>query len=158
MGLTDVITQVARAMADVIGKSEALKQSANIVEVGQFFKLVSEERRRLEKLAELLGSIENEYSTFICPTLLDGHKVDNITIGGRRIAKGVRLFASIPAVKAEFGHKWLRSMDYGEIIKETVHPKTLSSAMKAYIIDKGMLPPDNAITCYIQEYTTIKQG
>lgn len=156
--LTDTITEVSKAMGDIIATSEILKRSVNIVEIGQFFKLISEERKRLEKIGEILTSIENEYSTLICPQLLDINKVDSITIAGRKIAKSVRVFANISKAREENGFAWLHSEGYGEIIKTSVHPKTLSSAMKAYILDKGMLPPEDAVKCHIQEYTTIKQG
>lgn len=155
--LANSVTEVSKAMQDTISKGEILKYSANIVEIGQFFKMVGEERSRLEKLVEILKSIENEYSVGIIPFMLDANKLDNFSIGGRKFQKSARVFASIVARNEVAGFEWLRAEGYGPLIKTTVHPKSLSSAMTAYILDKGKMPPDNTVSCFIQEYTSVKK-
>ena len=156
--LQDAIQTLNKAVEGTLALAERVKRSGNIVAVGQMFKLLHEEHKNLETLTDMLGSIKTEYSRHVAPYLFDSSGVPKINVGDKALSRGTRLHASIPQHKLDKGLAWLRKEGYESIIKEGVHAKTLSSAINAYVEDKGMLPPDDAISIHIEDVITIRKG
>jgi hypothetical protein len=84
--------------------------------------------------------------------------LDSVKTEGHTFTLGSQLHASIPNHKMKEGLAWLRENSLGDIIKEGVNPKTLSSALKDLIEEKGVTPPEDAITMHIKKVTSVRKS
>jgi hypothetical protein len=138
----------------------ALKEldKSNIPEICKFYKAYTEFFDELEKITEIAGTIKKKLSYEILPEAFENEGVDSVKLSGRNFIVNVRLNASIPLDMREIGHAWLRDNGLGSIIVPVANPKTLSSAVKEYILENGKNPPETAIKIHHQKYMSMKKA
>ena len=61
----------------------------------------------------------------------------NVTVGGDyRVELHPRVFANVPAEKREEFHQWCKENGLADIVKESIHPKTLDATING-LLDVG---------------------
>lgn len=155
--LNDVVRELTAVLTNLVPESERVKKSGNIVEAGQFYKMLYESYKSLDELTSLLCAMKDEFSKTICPDLFEANGVRSISIGGKKLTLSAKVRANMPYEKLSTGINWLRDNGYGDIIKEGVNANTLSSAMSAYIEEKNEMPPENAMTIYIEKTISVRK-
>ena len=86
-----------------------------------------------DETSEALDVIKAAYHTLVTerlPAALEKSEMHSVNIEGHTFSRSEKLFASIPQNKLDEGFKWLREHGLGDVIKEQVNPKTLSSVIK----------------------------
>lgn len=121
------------------------------------FKGIHEASGLIEELFKIVKSIEQKCSYETIPNTFESHGFDSVKSQGRNFVVSVRTNASIPLDMREKGHQWLKDNNMSYLIVPTVNPKSLSSFIKAYTQEKGLIPPDDCIKIHSQKYTSIRQ-
>lgn len=119
----------------------------------------------LHKLNENMSLLEKtftqmfeHYKTVAVPEVLDLAGVSNVPLTeGFRIGTSSRLWASIRADCQSKAFVWLRSAELGDLIKPTVNPQTLSSAIGKHIEEKHEEPPPELINLLWKSNTSVTQ-
>lgn len=127
----------------------------NIPELASSYKLLKDNVTKLEDSCKIAKGLQTKLSYVTLPESIENSGFDSVTVKGYLYTVGVRLNASIPEDMRPKGHEWLEGNGYGAIILPTVNAKTLSSAMKSYIEEKGLNPPDDAVKIHRQKYISV---
>lgn len=112
------------------------------------YKLLNDQADQIEAATKELNKMINRLKTEVIPKQLIDLEVDSIKMAGYNFILGTTTYASIPEDKREVGYKWLRDNGYGELIKETVHAKSLASIVKAIFEETAQDPPEEAMTIH----------
>ena len=91
------------------------------------------------------------------PNVFDGLGFDSVKTGGHNFILSSTLYASIPAAKQDEGFKWLKNNGLDALIKPTVNPKALSSAITSYIEENAIEPPDTAMSIHKKRRVGIRK-
>lgn len=144
--LEDVIDDLEKTITDtVLCANDISTNNANDVPtLLRFFKKLKENNDKLEALFKISNETERKLSYEIIPTAFENAGMDSIKLAGRNFILGVRLDASIKLDDREKGYKWLKENGLGALIQPNVNSKTLSSAIKNFIEEKGILPPEES--------------
>jgi hypothetical protein len=154
ISLKESIAMLQVAMNDTLVEFEGKKIKPDLISISEYYKFIYECHGSLTSLVEILSNIKEELSKNVVPAVLEANNVTNITIGEKQLIVGGRMRANLK----ENGQAWLSTVGYGDIIKNTVNAHTLTAAVKAYIEEKGMLPPDDAVSVYIEKYVAVRKA
>lgn len=94
------------------------------------------------------------------PERLDADGVKNFSTDNVRVAKSIRVLASILPDKKDDAFDWLRHHDLGSLIKPTVNASSLSAAAKE-IMEKGEELPEELFRTHTKtsvSFTAVKKG
>lgn len=159
---TDTDIQTKHAVSDLAKSiSKIIVETENIA-IGDVNKLlkaflyIKELRKELEANFDVLNTYYSKLNTETVPQAIEAIGFESVTMGNKVFTVGAQLHASIPEHKREQGLSWLREHDLGSIIKEGVNPKTLSSAISLYIEEKGLTPPEETMSVYMQKVTSVR--
>lgn len=123
------------------------------------FGALNDAKKQLTTTLEYITSLHRKLSEDVIPEALKNAEIDNVTVAGKRFGISTRFNASIPEAKREEGFKWMREVGKcGDLIKESVNAKQLSSFIESYFEEYAALPPEEAVTVHIQEYTTVRKA
>lgn len=138
-------------------KSEHLKEP-NLPEICKFYKDMSAQLEAMAALLKVLAEIKREYSESIIPNLIEALNFDSVKVGGYNYIPTSRIQFSIPEEKKEAGFKWLRENGFDMLIKEGVNSQSLTSAMAEFIEEKGIVPPEEAMSKNTKKYIQVRKA
>jgi hypothetical protein len=121
------------------------------------FRILYDIDSQLERVSKVMGEVKRQLSYDIIPTVMERLKTDSIKFDGRNFIRSVRVDASIPEHMHDKGFAWLREAGLEKIIKNTAHPKTLSSVLTHYMEETGITPPEDAIKIHTQPYIQVRK-
>lgn len=91
------------------------------------------------------------------PPLMENLELDDFNAPGvGRVELGIEVYPSLKKDDEERFFAWLRERDDGDIIKETVHHKTLQSFIKE-LLENGENPPDFMVVAKIPTAKLLKE-
>jgi hypothetical protein len=122
------------------------------------FKALKEHKEALDGWTECLAKFYNQLSYETIPAAFERVGVDSVKLSGRNFVVGVRFNASIPQDKQSEGFKWLEEHGLGALIRPSVNPKSLSSALSGYIEEHAEEPPPEAFSIHKQKYTSVRKA
>jgi hypothetical protein len=128
---------------------EDVERPTNAGQAARSMVLLEYIRAELEYLPKTFGTLHHQYRTETVPKIFEELGLLKFPLPeGFTVEVKPRYFCSIRAGLTEPAHDWLRSVDLGDIIKPTVHPKTLVSAAEELITTQGIEPPDKYFNAY----------
>lgn len=106
----------------------------------------------LDKAAKKVYHFKDALNKFHIPERLRAYNMD-----GMRIPEIARSFSIVEKTSASFldkdaGLDWLRSIEQGDMIQETVNAGTLSAFIRNMILEQGIDPPDDIVK--VSTYST----
>jgi hypothetical protein len=110
---------------------------------------------QLKDLTANFHKAKEVLSRHVIPEAMRNLKVPQLAIDDSKFIPSSRFSASFS--DNEKGMEWLRENGLGSLIKETVHPQTLSAAVREYIEEQAQTPPPDAIKTSTMEYTQIRK-
>ena len=152
--LKEASKQLDKAVTDTVLYFEHLDKT-DIPTLCKSYKLLHDNIKTLETVCEILSKLGTKLSHEIIPAAIESNGFDSVTVGGFVYSIGVRTFASLP--DQDKGFEWLRNNGYEMLIKENVNSRTLSGAMKEYVEEKGLNPPEDIVKIHRQQYTSIRK-
>lgn len=156
--LRDTIAALELAAANA-GVVVAGIDPTNLNQMLTAFGMLHDAKRQLGNALEYITGLHRRLSEEVIPEALQNAGIDSLTVAGKRFAVSTRVNASIPLAKKEAGFKWLRDVaNCGDLINESVNAKQLSSFIEAYFEEHAVLPPEEAITVHMQQYTTVRKA
>jgi hypothetical protein len=100
-------------------------------------------KTELEQISKTIGSFHHQYRTQTVPKVFEELGMLKFPLPeGFNVEVKPRYFCTIKSGLIEPAHDWLREVQLGDIIKPTVHPRTLVSAIEELITTQGIEPPD----------------
>jgi hypothetical protein len=154
--LKQAISAISKSIPNINDHIASIDKS-HAAAMCKYYRKLKEYNKILEELQGMVKSIEVELSKRIIPEQLETLELDNIKSGGYTYSVGVRTFASIPVECRQEANKWLRDNGLGALISETVNAKTLSSAITAFIEEKGLKPPEGLIKVHQEKYISVRK-
>jgi hypothetical protein len=154
--LRDAIKVLDDALLGVVLYFEKLDPS-NIPELVVAYRQLQENEKKLEESFDVLKGLRIKTSYKTIPESFESAGFDTVTVKGYTYNVAVRTDASIIKENTDNAHGWLKDNGYSAIIIPNVNSKTLSSAMKGYIEEKGLNPPDDKIKIHRQPYTSVRK-
>lgn len=136
---------------------EKFKSSTNIPELCRLLKELKESLDMIEELVKTVNNVKEELSTKVLANLFENSNVDSIKTANRQFTYSGKLYASIKAGKHEEANEWFRNNGYEGAIKENVHPQTLSTCIREFNEEKGLLPPDDIFHIFIKKEVSVKK-
>ena len=123
------------------------------------YKQLNEIKAVVDEVQKLITEQYHSLSYVVIPDAFETHGFDSIKAHGRNFVVSVRINASIPEDMRPVGYKWItETLGIPELIKPTVNPKQLSSAIKDYFEANAMWPPEDAVKVHKQKYTSIRKA
>lgn len=150
------ILTLSDAVPSVLKRFEEVKD--NIAELLKFYRQLRDANSQIDQLCKILNELEQNLSYKIIPDIMETMQMDSLKSGGYTYSVNVRNNASIPLDKREKGLQWLKNNGLSAIISETVNAKTLSSAVTQHIVEKGLIPPEDAISLHQQKYISVRKS
>src|SRR5687767_13737518 len=155
--LKDTIKKLQDALGSVVAEAQRMNTTNDIPSICAFYKSIYETLDLFEQQVAILQNVKEEYSKKVMPPLFQAMDAISITAAGKLFVLNPDFHASMPQAKQEKGLPWLKSIGYDSIVKEGVNAQTLTSAMREYIKDKGVLPPDDVMTIHIGHYISMRK-
>ena len=156
--LAEVITHLEIAAANA-GVVVAMLDHSDISKTLLAFGMLHDAKKAIDNVHTYIGGLHRKLSEEVIPGALENAQIESLVIGGKRFGVSTRVNASIPAAKRDAGHAWLRDVaKCGDLINETVNAKQLSSFIEAYFEEHAELPPEEAVTVHMQQYTTVRKA
>lgn len=155
--LQDVVKALATIAPKMTAHLEQLKRSNNLIELLRVYGSLKSLNDAIESITKIFSDAENDLSTYIIPDMMETLKVDKMTVEDTLYYVGVRTHANIVSSEEKDAHDWLAKEGYGAIVVPKVNPKTLSSAMTAYIREKGLKPPEELIRTFQKKYVAARK-
>jgi len=149
---TDTDIQTKHAVSDLAKSISKIIVETETIAIGDVNKLlkaflyIKELRKELEANFDVLNTYYSKLNTETVPQAIEAIGFESVTMGNKVFTVGAQLH----------GLSWLREHDLGSIIKEGVNPKTLSSAISLYIEEKGLTPPEETMSVYMQKVTSVR--
>jgi len=114
-------------------------------------------RERKEQLSEQLKAVNAELEEVDrqLAELMLAEEIQNFVRSGRMFYLKTETYVSAAADRKPELIQWLKDHGLGDIVQETVHPRTLSAAVKEMLEEDDELPPDLAELVNIFEKTTV---
>ena len=153
--IKDSISVLSDHISTLINKTEKIAIS-DVNNLLKAFLYIKDLRKTLEANFDVLNTYYQKLNTETVPQAIEAIGFESVTMGNKVFTVGAQLHASIPEHKRQEGLEWLRNHDLGDIIKEGVNPKTLSSAISLYIEEKGLTPPPEAMSVHMQKVTSVR--
>ena len=155
------VAKALQLLAEAIDKATDTINSldkADIHLVLKAYKQLGDYKERFEQLDKIVSGLHKKMSNETVPEALEAQGLDSVKSGGYNFIIAARLSASIPEEKREEGFKWLadHGMDY--LIRPAVNSRSLSTALKSYMEEKGETPPEDAVTVFNQKYTQVRRA
>jgi hypothetical protein len=154
--LADAIKQLSAAVTTASLYLSSIDRN-DIPTLVKSFKKLKDDVDVLEEVTKVATGLVKELSYNVIPEAFENHNFDSVKIGGYNYILSVRMNASIPQDKQEAGFEWLQTHGLGSIIKPAVNPRTLTSAIKEYIAEKGEVPPESVIPIFNQRYISVRK-
>lgn len=114
-------------------------------------------RERKEQLSEQLKAVNAELEEVDrqLAELMLAEEIQNFVRSGRMFYLKTETYVSTAADRKPELIQWLKDHGLGDIVQETVHPRTLSAAVKEMLEEDDELPPDLAELVNVFEKTTV---
>lgn len=154
--LVDVIKQLDASAVEIMSHFEEIDKS-NLSELCTSFRRFGIDLDSINNTVKLLNATYEKLSQDTIPTALENAGFDSVTVKDHVYSVNARLRASCPEAMREKGHAWLRTQGFSALIKETVNPQTLSGAMKDYITEKGLNPPEDCVKIHTHKYMSVRK-
>lgn len=136
---------------------EKFKTSTNIPELCRLYKEIKESLEVVEELVKTVTAVKEELSTRVLADLFESSQLDSIKTANRSFTYKGELHASMKPGKEDQCKEWIRSKGYSPIIKEGVHPSTLSTCMREFVDKTGEMPPDDLFNTFIKKSVSIRK-
>lgn len=156
--LRDALKAMAEAVPNVAAHFAELEKTANIAELLRAYKQLQDANSFFGELKKILDELQTNLNKKAIPDIMESLQMDSVKSGGYTFSIGVRTFASIPLDKRDEGFKWLEANGLSAIIKPAVNQKTLSSAIKSFIEEKGIIPPEDVMTIHQEKYVSVRKS
>ena len=113
-------------------------------------------RERKEKLSEQLKAVNAEIEEVDrqLSELMLAEEIQSFVRNGRMFYLKTETYASAVSDRKPELSEWLKANGLGDIVQETVHPRTLSATVKELLEDEDELPGELAELVNVFEKTT----
>jgi hypothetical protein len=126
-----------------------IDQTTNAGQAARAMVLLEYIKSELEQMSKSFGELHHNYRTQTVPKVFEELGLLKFPLPeGFVVEVKPRYFCSIKAGLTEPAHDWLRSVQLADIIKPTVHPKTLVSAVEELLTTQGIEPPEKYFNAY----------
>nr|PZN59543.1 MAG: hypothetical protein DIU58_17855 [Sphaerobacter thermophilus] len=114
-------------------------------------------RERKEQLSEQLKAVNAEIEEVDrqLAELMLSEEIQSFVRSGRMFYLKTETYVSASADRKPELIQWLKDHGLGDIVQETVHPRTLSATLKEMLEENDELPPDLAELVNVFEKTTV---
>src|SRR5690606_19577634 len=114
-------------------------------------------RERKEQLSELLKAVNAEIEEVDrqLSELMLAEEIQSFVRSGRMFYLKTETYASAVSDRKPELIEWLKANGLGDIVQETVHPRTLSAVVKELLEDEDELPGELAELVNVFEKTTV---
>jgi hypothetical protein len=154
----DVLAQLQGLVADMCITIQELDKN-NIPTLLAAYKQLNEVKDVVDEIYKITHEQYQKLSYEVIPDAFETNKFDSVKAHGRNFVMSVRINASIPEDMREAGYKWItETLNTPELIKPTVNPRQLSSAVKDYFETNAIWPPEDAIKVHKQRYIAIRKA
>lgn len=155
--LSKSIAQLSETLSKAINTIETIPNS-DINTLLKAYQQYSDQLDILDSIKKVADEAYRHLAEERLPKVFEDLGFDSVKSGGRNFILSSQLFASIPSDKQEIGFKWLKTNNLDALIKPTVNPRALSSAITAYIEENAMEPPQEAMTLYKKRKISIRKS
>lgn len=154
--LGDAVKAVAKAVENTVKYFGQI----DVKDLPLLLKAFKQLREQLELLEASYKVLDGQYDLLAkdtIPKAFEENEIDSMSLYGRNFILNRTTRYSIPNELRDEGFKWLKENNLGELIKEQVNAKSLTSALNSKIEDEGISPPDTAIKKFSEQYISVRK-
>lgn len=153
MGKYDKFKEILPTYKEAL--EEITKEYAHLTQT-QLLEKFTELKNKREEIKDQLKEIEKEF-TAVTELLVDRFEAESIShIKNSDLGSfNTRTSVFVNLTDKDKLHEWLRENNYGDVIKEGVHPKVLNSLFTD-ILESSSLPEDAGVQVFLKTGITHK--
>ena len=122
------------------------------------FKLLRDNRELLNSISKVVDAEYERLSKSYIPAMFKELEIDAMKMHGRNFILMPRINWSLKADARPEGLAWLRENGLGNIIREDVNAKTLTSALNALLESDAKSPPQTIMNIHDEEYIQVRKA
>lgn len=134
----------------------------DILSLAGMLKRLKDEKKEYDDQSKELGSVIEMTERLLFERMVD-EDLQRFSTGGYTFYLNPRTFVSVPGENVEGVHQWFRDHEMGDLIKEVINPRTLSSQVNGMMGEGGTpedLPEDlrTLLSFYEKAQVGIRRG